>query len=140
MFNDYAWMMRAAQKSKTVAATHTSDTDVKEVKLVHVLLWPNVRVHDVRKDDDWQTDTPLDPKYCKFRKYFESLKTFALQAELLSIWIISRSLALLQAFVSKKPKSSWPVDWLRHILPMSRDIGVSRESMHNVDKLSKRSR
>ena len=39
---------------------------------------PKVRAHDVRKDADWQTPEPLDPKYCAFRKIFFAYCFFSL--------------------------------------------------------------
>ena len=111
-----------------------SDTKVREVKLVHALLEPNVRSHDVRKDEDWKSANPLDPKYCTFRRLLAKLTTIALQAELISIWIISRSLHLLEAFSNKIPKARWPKDWLQFIKPMSRDLGVNRETAGTVSR------
>ena len=52
---------------------YMSDTKVREVKLLHALLEPNVRSHDVRKDEDWKSANPLDPKYCSFRRLLAKL-------------------------------------------------------------------
>ena len=128
VFLDYRRLARAARASASLARTCTDETTVPPFTLLHAMVLPTTRLHDVRKDADPRTSDPLDWKYCHFRTLHDRAATATLQAQLLSVWVITRSVILMDACAQGKPVSQWPSEWLSEIAPMSRDLGLVRET------------
>ena len=116
------WRMKRQKKA------FRPDSKVNPYTLMNAAAQAIVRLHDVRKDS-WPTaSAPLDPKYCHFRELLGRCTTKARRASLISIWVTTRSIHLMDDFMADKPPDSWSPGWLSHIRFMSRDRGLLRET------------
>lgn len=129
VFIDYERMKKNKKKG-------ADDDKVVPFTFIHAMALPGTRLHDVRKDADHTVPRVLqiDPKYCTFRTLHDAMKGADEKNKLTSIWITSRSEALMHDFALGKNTDAWNADWIDSIQFMSRDRGQMRETVETVTR------